>query len=417
MNVAQITHKLREQMQEFLGNLPLCKTARRFVLESLWGIQTRQSLKLSEIARSLAEPIALIKTENRLSRQAARAGLAERLTDWVITRHARRIKPDTLLVLDPSDLAKPHARKMEHLGRVRDGSRKEIVNGYWLCQIVGIECGGHGVVPLVNHLWSQRAPGHKSENHEINACIRRVGRAVQGRGVWVIDRGGDRGELFKTLIRHQFIIRLKGDRHLIWGGRKLEAAQIARECALPYAEAIRGTHADGSEKITTVEFGARPVRLPDCERPLWLVVVRGWGEQPLMLLTTRPLGRSRKPLWWVIEAYLTRWRIEETLRFAKQTYALEDVRVLGYQSLKNMMALALVAMAFSMVYLGQQVRLEVLAHHAIAAAKRFFGVPDFFYYAVADGIREILSKRRRPPFAFPRQVSPVLAEPDLFGFT
>lgn len=420
MNVAQIGLKLREQMQSFLGNLALPKTARRFVLEALWGIQTRQSLRLSEIARALAEPIALIKTENRLSRQAARKGLAERLTDWVIGRHAGRIGRDTLLILDPSDLAKPHARKMEHLARVRDGSRKELVNGYWLCQVVGVECGGHGVVPLVNHLWSQKAPGHRSENVEILDCIRRVARAAEGRGIWVIDRGGDRGELFKMLMRPpmEFIVRLKGDRDLLCGSRKALAADLARGCPLPYAETVRTTNSDGSERVTTIEFGARPVRLPGYQRTLWLVVARGWGEAPLMLLTTRPLGRGgRKRIWWVIEAYLTRWRIEETLRFAKQTYALEDVRVLGYESLKNMMALALVAMAFSMVYLGQQTRLAVLAHHALRAARRFFGVPDFFYYAVADGIREILSKRRAPPFDFhPRHAGPS-AQLDLFGCT
>ena len=37
----------------------------------------------------------------------------------------------------------------------------------------------------------------------------------------------------------------------------------------------------------------------------------------------------------MVEAYLTRWRIEETLRFSKQAYQMEDVRVLCYQSLKK----------------------------------------------------------------------------------
>ena len=82
---------------------------------------------------------------------------------------------------------------------------------------------------------------------------------------------------------------------------------------------------------------------PVTSGPLWLVVIKGWGAEPTMLLTTRSLSRSRKAIWWVVKAYLTRWRIEKTLRFAKQTYALEDVRVLGYESLKNMMALARVS--------------------------------------------------------------------------
>jgi len=62
-------------MCSFLRNLRVCKPARRFVLEALYGIVARQSVMLTEIARSLNESIAFIKTENRLSRQAARKGL------------------------------------------------------------------------------------------------------------------------------------------------------------------------------------------------------------------------------------------------------------------------------------------------------------------------------------------------------
>ncbi len=39
--------------------------------------------------------------------------------------------------------------------------------------------------------------------------------------------------------------------------------------------------------------------------PLWLVVVRGLGEKPMMLLTNLSLRKNRKVLWWVVSAYLT----------------------------------------------------------------------------------------------------------------
>jgi hypothetical protein len=90
MNIHQTALRMREQMAGFLGKLPVCKAARRFSLESLYGIATRQSVRLSEIARSLNEPIAMIKTENRLSRQAARPGLAEQITRFVIRRATSR---------------------------------------------------------------------------------------------------------------------------------------------------------------------------------------------------------------------------------------------------------------------------------------------------------------------------------------
>ena len=34
-----------------------------------------------------------------------------------------------LLIIDPSDIAKPYAEKMEYLARVRDGSKKEQADG------------------------------------------------------------------------------------------------------------------------------------------------------------------------------------------------------------------------------------------------------------------------------------------------
>jgi hypothetical protein len=53
MNIPRLALRLREQMSAFLGNLSVPKTAWRFCLEGLYGIVTRQSLRLSEIGRSL----------------------------------------------------------------------------------------------------------------------------------------------------------------------------------------------------------------------------------------------------------------------------------------------------------------------------------------------------------------------------
>ena len=39
-----------------------------------------------------------------------------------------------------------------------------------------------------------------------------------------------------------------------------------------------------------------------------------------MLLTNLPLAaRDSESLWWIAKIYLTRWKIEETLRFIKQS--------------------------------------------------------------------------------------------------
>jgi hypothetical protein len=141
--------------------------------------------------------------------------------------------------------------------------------------------------------------------------------------------------------------------------------------------------------------------LPDYpEVPLFLVVVKGLGEtfvslsrtMPLMLLTSLPMRRNRRVLWWVVSAYLTRWRVEETIRFGKQSYQVEDIRVLTYESLRNLIVLVLAARFFTAVVLGTKMKLSILASHVLKAAKRLFGIPDFRYYALSDGIREILCR-------------------------
>jgi len=61
--------------------------------------------------------------------------------------------------------------------------------------------------------------------------------------------------------------------------------------------------------------------------------------------------------------------------------------------LHNMMALVLAVAYFAMVYLGIKTKLRVLACHVLKAARRLFGIPDFRFYALADGIREFLFSR------------------------
>ena len=126
-----------------------------------------------------------------------------------------------------------------------------------------------------------------------------------------------------------------------------------------------------------------------------MVVIRGFGQNPMMLLTNILVKKSRRVLWRIIESYMSRWRIEETIRFAKQSYNLEDIRLLTYRRLQNMMALVLAVAYFAMVYLGIKTKLRVLARHVLKAARRLFGIPDFRFYALADGIQELLFSRQK----------------------
>ena len=252
------------------------------------------------------------------------------------------------------------------------------------------------VLPLYNRLYSQRSPGHQSENIEILTAIETVSHYTQGKGVWVMDRGGDRDKLLLPLIKNKrrFLVRLRKGRDLIYQDRALDDLEIAQNCPMLFLESIIKEEG-GQAKCLRLEFGVRTVYLPDHDDPLSLVVIRGFGQEPLMLLTNVPLKKTRKSLWWAVQSYMTRWTIEETIRFIKQSYQLEDIRLLTYIRLQNMMALVQAAAYFAMVYLNLRTKLRVLTGHVLLAARRVFGIPDFRFYALADGIKAYLFGQKR----------------------
>ena len=117
MDDAKVAHRIREKVVEFSGKVSqgLPQTARRLVREVLYGMQSRGSVRLSEIARSLEEQTSMKKIIERLSRQLNRPGLREQVTENMLDLAARRIGEETLLVVDPTDISKRYARKMEYL--------------------------------------------------------------------------------------------------------------------------------------------------------------------------------------------------------------------------------------------------------------------------------------------------------------
>ena len=101
-----------------------------------------------------------------------------------------------------------------------------------------------------------------------------------------MDRGGDRINLFEPMLDRQlkFLFRLVGNRDLLYGGRKVLAEDLAIRCPCPYSETIVKEE-KGREKTYTFSFGFRRVRLPGRCEQLDLLVIKGFGERPTMLLT------------------------------------------------------------------------------------------------------------------------------------
>ncbi len=414
MHDSKVRSRLKAQLSKFTSELcgGLSKPLTKFVSEMLYGIESSQDVKLSNIGRALGEAIPLIRTEKRLSRNLKHAEIETELTSKFVAMASTRICEDTVLALDLSDIRKEYARKMEHLATVWDGSTGETHPGYWLEDVTAAEVNGSDIVPVCQKLFSAEAKEYVSENAEILSVVDAANRHLNGRGIWTMDRGCDRKKLLEPLLdKHlRFVIRSTGERMVRdRRGRLRGIAELAAGCKLRHQARVVKID-KGQEKTYELHYGAEPFRLVGRDEMLWLVVVAGFGEQPILLVTNLKLrARDSESVWWAARIYWTRWKIEETFRFVKQSYNLEDIRVMKYRRLKNLVVLVTAAAYFAATFLGQKMKLRILTEKLLVISQRFFGIPPFRFYALADGIRRLLSGS-----AFqPRQKSPPDAQLEL----
>ncbi len=154
------------------------------------------------------------------------------------------------------------------------------------------------------------------------------------------------------------------------------AENLASKCRMLYADILRRETENG-EGVYRIQDAVMRVRLPGRDESLGLGVVQGLSEKPMMLLTNVATTESRASLWRVVEAYLSRWRVEDAIRFIKQSYRLGDIRLLDYRRLKNMMAIVLAALYFAAAWLGKSLRYDILVRNITRVSQRLFGVVEF----------------------------------------
>lgn len=408
---SRLQGKIKRQITQFAGRLTdgWAKPLRRFVSQMLYGIQAAEDVKVSNIARSLNEEVRLIKTENRLCRNLAREDLTDRINRFLMWEGAGAVQEDTVLALDLGDLSKKYARCMEHLATVRDGSTGELSKGYWLCEVLAAHPYGDRIVPLYGELYSQEAESFESENAEMLRAIERVSQATDKRGIWAIDRGGDRRKILIPLLDQglRFVVRQDGDRHvLLAGGEKCSVQEAARRCATPIERTVE-VERDGRRTRLTLHLGSMPVKLPErVYTPLWLVVIRGFGKEPILLLTNLAPTPDQPHAVWIADIYLTRWKCEEAYRFVKQAYGLEDVRVRSYVALRNVYVLVMAVLYFVSVVIGAKAKLSLIFKRVCEKAKRFYEIATFYQYAVADGIHRLLFSSPSGPLPPPPPPDP-----------
>ena len=89
----------------------------------------------------------------------------------------------------------------------------------------------------------------------------------------------------------------------------------------------------------------------------------------------------------MVNGYYRRWLVEETIRYLKRSYRLEDVRVMTLRSLRNMAAIVLAAAYFACVWLGRRVKRGPIVRALLDMSQRMGRLGGFVCGALAHGIR------------------------------
>ena len=77
------------------------------------------------------------------------------------------------------------------------------------------------------------------------------------------------------------------------------------------------------------------VRVCASKKEMRLILIYGLGETPMMLLTNKKI-ESKKDVIRVVRLYLSRWRIEDYIKFKKEDLGLEKFRVRNLNSINNL---------------------------------------------------------------------------------
>ncbi len=387
----------------------LKRPEQKFVADMLYGTLASGSCMLSEISRNLYEDIALIKTVNRLSRNLSEfeESDAEILRENYLKAIKSRYNDDSIIIIDGSDITKPASKHLEKLCEVRDGSTGEMGNGYHTIGAAVLSAENKLPFGVYSRIYSTEEEDYISETNEYLQCFQYMSDHFSKNNVRTMDRGFDNNEYYRYFIENdeKFIIRAKKNRNVIYKGKTENILTVARRFKGKYSLKFRNK----SGKRVDVKISIIPVCLPKFSNAeLQLVVIYGFGEEPMLLITNlaaddRRIGVS------VCKAYLMRWRIEEYFKFKKQKFDFENLRVRSLQSIRMLDLLLTLAIGY-IAGLSDKPFFIRLRFEIIEVSKRLFGTPDFVYYAVADGIFEILKyvksgwKHLLAPSPFSRQL-------------
>lgn len=383
------TYKMKREILSFAKNISsgTHRPQQKFIADILYGILASGSCLLTDIAQRLDEDAHKINTVDRLSRHLAEGTPNDVLCNYL--RMVRKWVPSNPVVhIDDSDVVKPDGKHFEALGWVRDGSASTknkcvIEKGYHITEACVLTASSHPV-SLFSELHSSQEKNFTSINNITFAAIE---RAVQlfSHATFVMDRGYDDNKMFLKLdsLGQEYVIRLTKKRKLFYHNKWVPATEL---CARRKGKVKMKLFYHGTEH--TAYLSHVKVQITAAKKDVYLVLVYGITEHPMMLVTNRPI-RSKEDVLETARLYFSRWRIEEYFRSKKDVFDFENFRVRKLKAINALNFYIGVCMAF----LGRMTMKKptnTLHCAVLKAADPIRKNVHFHYYRIAAGIRELL---------------------------
>lgn len=389
-------HETKREISIFSNKLSegMSKPTRKFMFDMLYGITASCSCLTSEIARTLQEPCKLKNTIERLCDHLYKMDENEKATiqSNYMKEVAKYVPESPLILLDDSEIVKEYGKKFEDLCLVRDASslKDEIKPGYHVAEAVVISEKQKQPIPIYSHVYSTESKGFKSMPDETIKSIKFVKRYFPQRCTFVGDRGYDSNGFFKYFIKENenkddFVIRLKGNRNLLFKGKVKKCGVVAKA----RKGKVRMNLQFSKDEVVTYVSHTK-VQLPsNPEIDLTLVIVYGLSEEEPMLLLTNKKVSCKEDVIRIVRCYMSRWRVEENFRLKKQKYGWEDMRVRSLCAI-NTLNLLLMMHIGHIAMLADKIDTNLYVIKVIERSKALRKDMCLWGYQIADGMKVIL---------------------------
>lgn len=390
INLTSNTYQMKREILQFSNKIAkkLPKPEQKFNADMVYGILASGSCLLTDIVDQLHEDTKKVNSVERLTRHLNKGVPAAALKGYLSA--VRKLVPEEPVIhIDDSDVVKPDGYKFEALGIVRDGSRSSSTKsvyekGYHVTEACALTAGSHPV-SIFSEIHSSKEKNFTSINDITFAALERTSLLFHNPTV-VMDRGYDDNKIFLKLdsLGMDYVIRLTAKRKLFFHGKWVPATQLRNQ-------------RKGKIKTTLIYKGKShdaylshvKVKITASKKDVYLVLVYGITEHPMMLVTNKEI-RSKEDVLKVAKYYFSRWRIEEYFRCKKQMFGFENFRVRRLSAINALNFYITVCMGF-LAHISMKPETSALKAAIIQKADSIKPKVHFCYYRLAKGISGILS--------------------------